>query len=217
MSKTLKVREDNARSYPCPTLIEFLLDETGSMEDVHSDTVAGYNAFLTEQRNQTGTSCLLTLAKFDTAGIKVPYTDIDVKMAPLMTNNMFVPGGGTNLRDCIGQRVRATEERLAYWQGQKPNVLFVVMTDGEDNASREYSEAQVRDLIRAHEADSWTFVYLGSTPNALEIAGRLGFQPGNSKQFDVSRIRETMTDLGAATTVYRTTGSTRGFFSATNR
>ena len=212
MAKTAR-RVDSVFNYPCPTLIEFLLDETGSMSSCKRETISGFASFLDEQKAQDG-NCLLTLTKFDTNGLKTPYIDLDVKLAFPLNENTFVPGGGTNLRDTIGRRVRALEERIAHWS-LKPNVLVVVLTDGDDNASREYSEAQIRDLIRAHEADGWTFVYLGSTPSALATAKRLGFQEGNSKKFDTSRMHETMTALANATTAYRAGGAkaTENFFS----
>jgi hypothetical protein len=193
-------REDSANTSYCPTVIEFLLDETGSMSSWHRPTVSGFNAFIKEQRTQSDT-CLLTLTKFDTSGLKTPYADIDVSMVPSMTNEMFCPGGGTNLRDAIIERASALEQRLSSWT-IRPNVVMVVLTDGEDTSSRR-SENEVRNLIKAKEADGWTFVYLGATSNALQIASRLGFQTGNSKQFEATEMEDTMTTLARATTAFR--------------
>jgi hypothetical protein len=201
-----------------PTIIEFLLDETGSMGSCKSATVAGFNEFLTEQRRQDG-DCLLTLTKFDTAGQKTPYVDIDVSMVPFMTDQTFLPGGGTNLRDTIGARIASLKNRLANWP-QKPNVLFIVMTDGDDNASREFSEPAIKLAIEACMENGWTFVYLGADQDAIRVASRLGFPAGNIKSFARARMRETMTTLAAGTTAYRATRTStasteRDFFSAT--
>lgn len=198
----------------CPTIIEFLLDETGSMSGHKAATISGFRSFLGEQRAAQG-SALLTLTKFDTyGGFQTPYVDLDVNLVLPLTDETFRPNGGTNLRDALGSRVRALEERIASWQ-EKPQVLVVLLTDGEDNASREYSEPQVRDMIAAKEAQGWTFVYLGSDANALNNASRLGFQPGNSKKFENQHMHETMETLARATTAYRATAtatSSKSFF-----
>lgn len=211
MSQNRKPRRIPVCVQPRTTIIEFLLDETGSMDSHKAGTLSGFNVFLDEQKilNQ---DCLLTLTKFDTAGLKTPYVDLDIALVPPLTNQTFIPGQGTNLRDALGQRVRAIETRLETFSEQ-PNVLVVVLTDGGDNSSREYSEPQVRDMIRAHEADGWTFVYLGATGCGLEVAKRLGFQPGNAREFDTSRIHETFEGLSKATTAFRA-GQSDSFFAA---
>jgi hypothetical protein len=188
-----------------PTIIEFLLDETGSMGSCKNSTVAGFNDFLTEQQAQSG-SCLLSLTKFDTGGQKTPYVDIDVRMVPGMIDDWFIPGGGTNLRDTIGARLASLKQRLETWS-VKPNVLFVVMTDGDDNASREFSEPVIKAALKSYMQEGWTFVYLGADQDALEVANRLGFPDGNIKSFASSKMRETMQGLAKATTAYRATRS----------
>jgi hypothetical protein len=209
MPQDRSARRAPARVPACTTLIEFLLDETGSMASHKAGTLSGFNVFLDEQK-ALGGDCLLTLTKFDSSGLKTPYTDLDIRFAPPLTDTTFVPGAWTNLRDALGTRVRALEERLESFE-TKPNVLVVVLTDGGDNQSHSYSEPQVRDLIRAHEADGWTFVYLGATGCGLDVAERLGFQPGNAREFDTSRIHETFSGLSAATTAFRT-GQSAEFF-----
>ena len=188
-----------------PTIIEFLLDETGSMGSCHGPTVAGFNDFLTEQKSQTGT-CLLSLTKFDTAGQKTPYVDLDISMVPEMQADWFIPGGGTNLRDTIGDRLSSLKQRLETWDA-KPNVLVVVMTDGDDNASRTFTEETIRSALKSYAADGWTFVYLGADQDALATANRLGFPDGNIKSFASAKMRETMQTLARATTAYRATRS----------
>lgn len=189
-----------------PTIIEFLLDETGSMGSCKPATVNGFNDFLSEQRSQAGT-CLLTLTKFDTAGQKTPYMDIDIRMTPDMQPDWFIPGGGTNLRDTIGARLASLKQRLETW-GTKPNVLVVVMTDGDDNASREYSEDVISKALKSYMEEGWTFVYLGADPRALATGNRLGFPEGNVKSFATNKMRETMQNLATATTAYRATRAT---------
>ena len=205
-------------STEAPTIIEFLLDETGSMSSCHGPTVAGFNDFLTEQKSQSGT-CLLSLTKFDTAGQKTPYVDLDIQMVPEMQFDWFNPGGGTNLRDTIGERLASLKQRLESWS-VKPNVLVVVMTDGDDNASRTFDEATIRSALKTYGSEGWTFVYLGADQDALSTANRLGFPDGNIKSFASSKMRETMQTLARTTTAYRATRTAvrtadEDFFSAT--
>lgn len=203
MSKSRRVREDVAIARP--TIIEFILDETGSMGSYLLPTISGFNTFIKDQREQDGQG-LLTLTKFDTNGLKTPYCDLDLTMVPSLTRETFIPGGGTNLRDAIMTRIEALEARLADWPVQ-PDVLLVALTDGEDNASRATVE-QVRQRIEARQEDGWTFVYLGATGNAIEIASALGFPIGNCKQFEQRATQIAMQSLSNSTTVYRTSRAT---------
>jgi hypothetical protein len=197
--------EGRANTETCPTLIEFVLDETGSMSDCLSAVIEGYNAFLSEQR-ALGTSCQVTLTKFDTGGLKTPYTDLDVNMVPPLTRNTYLPGHSTNLYDAICTRAADVAVRTAGFT-VKPNVVIVVMTDGHENGSRTYSANSVREMIAKQSQEGVTFVYMGSTADATSIGRSLGFPEGNIKQFSASETRETFTKLAAATTAYR---STRG-------
>lgn len=199
MTNTVATQAIPASDQYCTTLIEFLLDETGSMSQ--DSTIAGFNVYLDEQRSQPGT-CLLTLTKFDSStGLKTPFTDIDIRIVPHLARNTFAPGGGTNLRDAIVERARALEDRLAGFQ-TKPNVIFVVLTDGGDTCSR-FCERTVRDTLRARETDGWTFVYRGPKGSGLQVAASLGFRPENSAEFDIANVAEAMADLSRTTTAFR--------------
>lgn len=116
-----------------PTIIEFLLDETGSMGRYLEQTIGGYADFLDEQCKHD-ILCLMTLTKFDTDGQRTPFADLDIRMVPHLTTNTYVPTAQTNLYDTIISRIAARRAQLQTWD-IKPRVLFVCMTDGEDNAS----------------------------------------------------------------------------------
>jgi hypothetical protein len=192
--------------------MEFVLDETGSMSSCANATVAGFNKFVDEQRSVSGL-CQMSLSKFEGGNIKTPYEDLELSMVPSMTSKSFTPGGMTNLYDAIGNRITSLEQRIGNWV-IAPDVLIVVMTDGSDNSSRTYNMESIRALITAYQARGWTFVYLGADQNALQIAEKLGFQEGNIKSFASKEMEETMSDLSARTTVYRTTApeARKGFY-----
>lgn len=192
-----------------PTLIEFILDETGSMASCEDAVVAGFNDFIAEQSKVAG-SCQISLTKFEGGVCRTPYEDLEIDMVPLMTDRMFNPSGMTNLFDAIGRRIRSVQTRTRDWT-VKPKVLIVVMTDGVDNMSRTYNHESIQNVLWAHQELGWTCVYMGAQAQAMEIAKGLGFRDGNIKSFESARMRETMRDLSSATTVYRTS-ATQNFF-----
>jgi hypothetical protein len=187
--------------HPIPTVIEFLLDETGSMSWVKRQCIGGFNDFLKEQRANPGLA-LLTLTKFDTTGLKTPYVDIDVRQAPDLTWSTFNPGASTNLRDAIIQRSAALADRISKWT-VKPHVLFICMTDGHDNASH-FAEDVTRTTITANMGVcGWTYAYLGADQNAINIGTRLGFPEGNCKSFASAEMQQALQHVATATTAYR--------------
>lgn len=184
------------------TLIEFLLDETGSMNSCRAQTILGFNGFVVEQR--TGALCFLTLTKFDTAGQRTPYVDLDINLVPLLTTDTYTPAQGTNLYDTIALRIASLEARLLTCWTAPPHVLFVIMTDGQDNASRTHSAESVKNLILSKEEQGWTFVYLGANQNAWQVGQTFGMHQGNTKTYDTAHMADTMRDLATSTKVYRT-------------
>jgi len=202
---------------PLPVIIEFLLDETGSMDSIKQSAIAGFNDFLREQRNASDTA-LFTLTKFDSSGLRTPYVDLDVKMVPELTINTFCPGATTNLRDAIVERSNALSHRLSTWT-MTPHVLFICLTDGGDNASR-FSEEYVRNVLGSRMESGWTYAYLGANQNAIQVGMRMGFPEGNCKTFAVEEVATAMHDVSASTTAYRAarsaavaTYSTSNYFS----
>ena len=144
------------------TIIEFLLDETGSMTSVWDQTINGFNSFIETQKTQPG-ECYLTLTTFDTIGIKTPYTDLPISNVPLLNRETYTPRASTNLFDAIGSRISELESRI---KNQDVNVLFVIMTDGEDNSSKEYTADTIKTKINFKQENAkWSFVFLGSSSN----------------------------------------------------
>lgn len=191
-------------------LIEFVLDQTGSMSSYLLPTINGFNSFIKEQKEQDG-NCLLTLTKFSSSSLHTPYTDMNVTMVPNMTPNTFIPDGGTNLYDTIIARLLMLENRIGEWSN-RPNALFVVLTDGEENASKA-SINDARVAISNAIEKGITCVFLGAYPSALRVAKQLGFPEGNSKSFEGSAMYDTFKGLSATTTAYRAgTVSSTDFF-----
>lgn len=157
------------------TDITIVLDRSGSMASVANDTIGGFNAFLAGQRAEPG-EATVSLVQFDTE-YEPLYTARPVAEAPDLTNKTFVPRGGTALLDAIGRTIIATGARLAGMadEDRPERVIFVILTDGEENSSREFHKAQIDEMIR-HQTDAyqWAFVFLGANQNAIQTARSIG-------------------------------------------
>jgi hypothetical protein len=164
------------------TLIAALLDRSGSMRSIAADMSGGFDAFITKEKEQTGTT-LVTLAQFDDR-YDVVFTDRPIGAVPPLT---LEPRGMTALLDAIGRFITEVGTGLAALpEDERPAAITVlVMTDGHENASREWTGEAVRALITQQESVyGWDFVFLGANMDAVEVGTNLGFAPGKSLTYD---------------------------------
>lgn len=175
---------------PASSHIVFLLDRTGSMEVIRDDTIGGFNAFLAEQKKQPG-RCTFTLVQFDTQDPQeVVYDRVAMPSVAPLTAETFVPRGGTPLLDSLAQLIVSTGQRLAEMpEPDRPGkVIFVVLTDGQENSSIQYTRAKVFDMItHQREVYQWQFVFLGANQDAIAEAVALGMDGGKAMRFAVTR------------------------------
>ncbi|HNQ06395.1 MAG TPA: vWA domain-containing protein [Tetrasphaera sp.] len=160
------------------THLYFLLDRSGSMQSIKTDTEGGFAAFIAEQRNAAG-RCRVTLAQFDNA-YEVVYADLDVALVEPLT---LQPRGTTALLDAIGRLVTEAGQSLARLpEAERPGTVVVaIMTDGLENASKEWTHAAVKALIEQQERDYlWQFLYMGADQDAIEVGARIGVAAANS-------------------------------------
>src|SRR5262245_38340027 len=141
------------------TDITVVLDRSGSMGALVDDTVHGFNHFVRVQQQVPG-GAVLTLVEFSTECQTIHRATPIGEVPPLV----FHPGGGTALLDAVGQTIGDTAQRLtALDEAERPpQVLFVIITDGEENSSRRFSRQAVLDLIQEKQAEGWQFVFLGA-------------------------------------------------------
>lgn len=150
------------------------------MQSMVSDVIGGYNAFLRDQKAQPG-RCYLTLAQFDSQGYDTVHQAVPLENVPDMTPADFIPRGGTPLLDAIGRAVAGTQARADTMPEESQ--LVVILTDGQENQSREYTRAAIKSLIEAKEAQGWTFAYLGCDAAAYTDALSMGFSQGSTQTF----------------------------------
>ncbi|MEU0499194.1 vWA domain-containing protein [Mycobacterium sp. NPDC006124] len=181
---------------PQRTLIAALLDRSGSMETIKSDTEGGFDALIATQRTEPG-EALVTLAQFDT-DYEVVYANRPIAdVAPLELQ----PRGATALLDAIGRLITDVGAELAAMEEtERPgHVIVVVMTDGMENSSREWTPEAVNAAIKRQEGEySWYFVFLGANMDAVAVGARLGFSADRSMTYDAS-------DQGVASAMAATT------------
>jgi len=163
---------------PNLTHLYFLLDRSGSMQSIREDTIGGFDAFMAEQRKHPG-ECRVTLAQFDNE-YDVVYTDRPIAEVPTLD---LQPRGSTALLDAIGRLVTDAGARLAALpEGRRPGTVIVgIMTDGQENSSREWTHPAVKALVeRQTKVYSWEFLYLGADQDAIEVGTSIGVAAGRS-------------------------------------
>lgn len=159
------------------TELVFILDRSGSMSGLERDTVGGFNAMIEKQRKQEG-QCLVSTVLFDDCS-KVLHDRIPLDRVPEMTEDDYTVRGCTALIDAIGDAVRhiGNIHKYARPEDVPAHTVFVITTDGQENASRRYSAEQVKEMIsRQKEKHGWEFLFIGANIDAVETAARYGIE-----------------------------------------
>lgn len=136
------------------TELVFILDKSGSMAGLETDTIGGYNSMLEKQREVDG-ECVITTVLFDNR-YELIHDRIDIRAVRPITKKEYQVGGSTALLDAIGKTIHkiVTVQKNTAEEYRAEKVLFVIITDGEENSSRQYSAQQVRELIQ-HEKERY--------------------------------------------------------------
>ncbi|MEZ5428194.1 MAG: VWA domain-containing protein [Pyrinomonadaceae bacterium] len=166
------------------TDITIILDRSGSMDAIKTDTIGGFNSFLREQQ-KVSDEAVLSLVQFDDQ-YETVYSDKDIQAAEPLNDETFQPRGTTALYDAIGRTINTTGQRLAALpEGERPNqVIFVIFTDGYENASREFDAKQIGEMIRHQkEVYSWEFLFIGANQDAILSAEQIGIASNKALTF----------------------------------
>ena len=169
------------------THISVILDRTGSMETIRDDTIGGFNTFLEEQQKQEG-KATLTLVQFDTQDpYEVIHQFTPIKKVPKLTHQTYVPRAMTPLLDAIGRGINDLDQQLNDLKKSKrpSKIVFVVITDGQENSSREFRKDQIEKMIKEQDSkNNWQFVFLSADLASIADAGSYGFQAKSVMAFD---------------------------------
>lgn len=173
-------QKTKARKAKAPDTFDILviLDRSGSMQEARTDHEGGLRAFVAQQRATPG-AALFTLTQFDTeARCEVVYDRVPLTAVGEIS---LMPRGGTPLLDAIGLAVSHLE--TAQRTAPSKSTVCVVITDGQENASREWTRARVAERIAALEKSGWTFVFLGANIDAFAEGGALGMTRSRSSNY----------------------------------
>lgn len=189
------------------THLVMVLDRSGSMASIRADVIGGWNEFLRGQQELPG-KATLTQIQFDSQDpFEVVHHFKPLQDVPPLTNETFVPRGGTPLLDALGKAITSTSMDLAAAApGNRPErVLFVCITDGQENASRQYSKEAVTQMVERMKGGGWEFVFLSSDLAAVHEAAQLGFNPDSAMQFQHSQqgMRRSMSMMSEKMAHYR--------------
>lgn len=167
--------------------ITIVLDRSGSMASCRDDVIGGFNTFIEEQKKTEG-EATISLYQFDDK-YEAVYENRSIGNAEKLTKKKFVPRGSTALFDAVGKTIASLGERYENMKEEvRPEkVFFVIITDGEENASVEYTFARVGEMIERQQTKyAWQFVFIGSELKAVDTAVSMGFKRTHVMNFDKS-------------------------------
>jgi hypothetical protein len=188
-------------------LITFILDESSSMSDIRHATREGFNAYRQEQIAHGGETWW-TLTTFN-QDVNTRFSALPGRRVPRLGRE-YSPHGCTALYDAIGASIVKTRAQLSELGGERPaDIIVVILTDGMENASREWTRAQVFELITEAENAGWQFIFLGANQDSWEVSQDLGIRRGTVVDWspDARSHALAIDEANLASSHYRTHGS----------
>lgn len=160
----------------------FLLDRSGSMASILDDTIGGYNSFV---KSQVADGGKMSLYLFDHEVNEV-YKDVPIDKVEPLTAETFVPRGSTALLDAIGYILKKETKKS----------VMIILTDGEENSSKNFTHAHIKDLTEMRAKDGWDFVYLGANQDAFAAGEKIGIT--TTCTFDTAKTPDLFAAVSAA-------------------
>jgi Mg-chelatase subunit ChlD len=164
------------------TIVNFILDKSGSMNSVLDATISGFNEYLGGLQRKKD-KILFSLTLFDTSDTETPYLLKPIRQVKPLTKKTYIPSGGTPLYDAVVETIEKVASQVKE-MAEKPIVLTVIMTDGEENSSVKHNEKCLKDLVeKLQKEGNWTFVFMGANQDAWSTASGFGFMKGNTLSY----------------------------------
>ncbi len=188
------------------TLIAVILDESGSMSVCRDATISGFNEFVQGQAQAAHAgAAYLSLIKFDAPNVTTVYENVPVSKVEPLSHKTYAPGGGTNLLDAVGDTITRISTFLSTIpESDRPGVLIMIMTDGEENASLTYNHAQIKSMVKTCETEAdFTFMFLGANVDAFAMGNTFGMNASNTASYSTASMAATMTVMSESATRVR--------------
>lgn len=192
------------------TELVLILDKSGSMSGLENDTIGGFNSMLEKQKTVDG-ECRITTVLFDNT-YTLLHDRIDIQAVSPMTNAEYSVGGSTALLDAIGLTINklVSVQKNTSEDYRADKVMFVIITDGEENSSRKYSVDKVRSMSE-HEKKKygWEFIFLGANIDAVQTAQRFGIGADRAVDYvpDAKGTQLNFEAMAKTVACYRMTGA----------
>lgn len=172
--------------------IVFLLDRSGSMSGCESDTIGGYNSYLKNEKNK---NALVTTVLFDDQ-YKLLTERVKLSEIKELTNKDYFVRGSTALLDAIGKTINYLDRKKAN------KVMFIITTDGYENASREYTKSKIKSMIEKHS--NWEFMYIGADIDSYAEGASLGIKYDNISNYrkDKAGVSKLFNSISKASDMY---------------
>lgn len=171
------------------TELVFILDRSGSMSGLESDTIGGFNSMIKKQKKEDG-EALVSTVLFDDAS-EVIHNRVPIANVKKLTDKQYCVGGCTALLDAVGCAIHhiGNVQKYAREEDRPAKTLFVITTDGLENSSTEYTFKQIKKMIkRQQEKYNWEFLFLGANIDAIEVAGNMGISADRAANYHCDEI-----------------------------
>lgn len=171
------------------TEVVFILDKSGSMSGLEKDTIGGFNSLIEKQRKEPGDAIVSTVLFSDNS--KVIHNRVNIKDIPLLTTNEYYVSGCTALLDAVGNAINYISKK--HNESNNDDVpektIFIITTDGQENASREFTYSKVKNLIEnMKENNKWEFIFLGANIDTIAEAKRFGIDENNAVNYNCDEV-----------------------------
>ena len=193
--KDQQVVETSGSKKNVDTVVHVILDMSGSMGKIAQATRDGLNNYIESlKKDKVDDVTLVSVTVFDadwahrvgsSSRIDTVIDSMPLDDVPTITDQHYKPRGGTPMYDAIGESIERTDKALSGYAGE-PEVLLVIITDGEENQSSRFKQGDIKALIEQKEGLGWSTIYLGANQNAWDVGSSLGIQAGNTKSYVAS-------------------------------
>lgn len=206
---SVSTKERTIDELPLRTELVFILDKSGSMSGLEDDTIGGFNSMLKRQKEESGEAIVTTVLFDDHYELLHDRININ-SIAPITTKDYYV-GGSTALLDAIGKTINkiVNVQKQIVPSHRADKVLFMITTDGMENASHEYTSTKIKQMIQNQtEKFNWEFIFLGANIDAIETAEKYGIRPDNAVNYcaDSAGTELNYKAMSAVVSEFRSTG-----------